>query len=51
MLPRDEMFVLVDRLAAREDTRSRLVDSLETAFAEGGGRAFVRVVGGPELRL
>jgi excinuclease ABC subunit A len=47
----DDMLVLVDRLAAREDTRGRLVDSLETAFAEGGGRAFVRVAGGPELRF
>jgi excinuclease ABC subunit A len=47
----DEMLVLVDRLAAREESRGRLVDSLETAFAEGGGRAFVRVVGGPELRF
>jgi len=47
----DEMLVLVDRLAAREDTRGRLVDSLETAFGEGGGRAVVRVLGGPELRF
>jgi len=47
----DDMLVLVDRVAAREDTRARLVDSLETAFAEGGGRAFVRVIGGPELRF
>ena len=47
----DDMLVLVDRLAAREDTRGRLVDSLETALAEGGGRAFVRVAGGPELRF
>jgi excinuclease ABC subunit A len=47
----DDMLVLVDRLAVREDGRGRLVDSLETAFAEGGGRAFVRVLGGPELRF
>ena len=45
----DDMLVLVDRVAAREDTRARLVDSLETAFEEGGGRAVVRVVGGPLL--
>ena len=45
----EEMLVLVDRLSAREETRGRLVDSLETAFGEGGGRARVRVVGGPEL--
>jgi excinuclease ABC subunit A len=45
----DEMLVLVDRISAREDARARLVDSLETAFAEGGGRAVVRVMGGPLL--
>jgi excinuclease ABC subunit A len=49
--PGGDMLVLVDRLAVREDGRGRLVDSLETAFAEGGGRAFVRVLGGPELRF
>ena len=48
----DDMLVLVDRLAAREDTR---VAASSTPWRrpsrEGGGRAFVRVVGGPELRF
>ncbi|HUG53798.1 MAG TPA: excinuclease ABC subunit UvrA [Vicinamibacteria bacterium] len=47
----DQMLVLVDRVSAREESRARLVDSLEAAFAEGGGRAVVRVVGGRELRF
>ncbi|HLL75282.1 MAG TPA: excinuclease ABC subunit UvrA [Pyrinomonadaceae bacterium] len=37
-----DVFVLVDRLAAREDVRARLVDSLETCFVEGHGAAFVQ---------
>ena len=41
----DPVVVVVDRLVAREEQRSRLVDSLETAFAEGGGQAEVQVVG------
>src|ERR1041384_8335631 len=36
-----DVFVLVDRLVAREDTHARLVDSLETCFIEGHGVAFV----------
>jgi excinuclease ABC subunit A len=35
------VFVLVDRLVAREDVRQRLVDSLETCFQEGHGTAIV----------
>ena len=37
-----DVFVLVDRLAASEDVRARLVDSLETCFIEGHGAAVVR---------
>ncbi|HZH90453.1 MAG TPA: excinuclease ABC subunit UvrA, partial [Pyrinomonadaceae bacterium] len=37
-----EVYVLVDRLVAREDVRSRLTDSLQTCFTEGHGAAFVR---------
>ncbi|HVG31231.1 MAG TPA: excinuclease ABC subunit UvrA [Pyrinomonadaceae bacterium] len=37
-----EVFVLVDRLAARSDVRARLVDSLETCFVEGHGVAVVQ---------
>jgi excinuclease ABC subunit A len=47
----DPAVVVVDRLVAREDARSRLVDSLETAFAEGAGQAEVQVVGGERLRF
>ncbi|MFL6230404.1 MAG: excinuclease ABC subunit UvrA [Pyrinomonadaceae bacterium] len=36
------VFVLVDRLAARDDARARLVDSLETCFVEGHGVAVVQ---------
>ncbi len=43
--------VVVDRLAVARDGRSRLVDSLETALAEGGGHAEVQVVGGERLRF
>ncbi|MDT7540557.1 MAG: excinuclease subunit [Acidobacteriota bacterium] len=37
-----DVYVLVDRLAAREDVRTRLVDSLETCFVEGHGIAVVQ---------
>src|SRR5712691_4386293 len=38
----ENVFVLVDRLTAREDVRQRLVDSLETCFREGHGRAVIQ---------
>ncbi len=41
----DNVFVLVDRLAVRADTRSRLVDSIETCYREGHGQAVIQVVG------
>src|SRR5437016_3035670 len=37
----DNVYVLVDRLVAREDVRKRLVDSLETCFREGHGQAVI----------
>ncbi len=37
-----DVFVLVDRLAASEDVRARLVDSFETCFVEGHGVAVVQ---------
>src|SRR5215213_9158129 len=37
----EEVFVLVDRLAARADVRQRLVDSLEICFQQGHGTALV----------
>lgn len=39
----EDVFVLVDRLTAREDLRQRLVDSLEICFREGHGRAIIEV--------
>jgi excinuclease ABC subunit A len=43
--------VLVDRLVVQKDdaTRTRIADSLETAFREGLGRCFVKLRGGAEL--
>jgi excinuclease ABC subunit A len=37
----ENVFVLVDRLTAREDVRQRLVDSLEICFREGHGQALI----------
>ncbi|MDQ1560348.1 MAG: excinuclease subunit [Pyrinomonadaceae bacterium] len=36
------VYVLVDRLVARADVRSRLTDSLQTCFVEGHGTALVQ---------
>jgi excinuclease ABC subunit A len=41
--------VVVDRLRIDGDLRSRLTDSIETSYREGGGAAFVIVL--PEMRL
>jgi excinuclease ABC subunit A len=43
--------VLVDRLALRAAERSRLVESLETALREGGGRAVIARPGLPQQRV
>ncbi|MDP3937475.1 MAG: excinuclease ABC subunit UvrA, partial [Deltaproteobacteria bacterium] len=43
--------VVVDRLAISEESRGRLAEALETAFAEGNGVAEVRLVDGPTLRF
>jgi excinuclease ABC subunit A len=37
----DGVYVLVDRLVARDDAHGRLVDSLETCFLEGHGVAII----------
>ncbi len=42
----ENVYVLVDRLAAREDIRQRLVDSLETCFREGHGQAMIELADG-----
>ena len=52
LLKKKEHAVLVDRLVYKDDdaSRSRLVDSLETAFREGRGRMLVKKRGeGPRL--
>jgi excinuclease ABC subunit A len=41
----EDVYVLVDRLTAREDVRQRLVDSLETCFREGHGQAVIDPLG------
>jgi excinuclease ABC subunit A len=40
-----ELEVVLDRLVLREDDRARLVDTLETAFREGGGRCIAEIIG------
>ncbi len=49
--PPAEAIVLVDRLSVREADRSRIVESLETALREGGGRALVLPQGREPLRV
>ncbi len=49
-VPQDAL-VLVDRLVLREGERSRLVESLEAALREGGGRAVVARPGQEPLRV
>lgn len=43
--------VLVDRLAIKDtkDARSRMADSIETAFREGFGHCYIRIRGGEEM--
>jgi len=46
-----DVFVLVDRLTARPETRQRLVDSLEICFQEGHGTATIETAEAEPLRL
>jgi excinuclease ABC subunit A len=46
-----EVYVMVDRLVARESVRERLVDSLETCFQEGHGTAIIETAGPEPVRL
>ncbi len=51
-LQKQPPYVLVDRLSIKKDdadSRSRLTDSLETAFKEGNGRCVVRIRAGEAL--
>src|SRR2546425_487571 len=45
----DPTVVVVDRLVVAKDARSRLVDSLETALAEGAAHSEEQAVGGEPL--
>ena len=45
----DPLLVAVDRIQLRPEARSRLTDSLETAYVEGAGATRVAVAGGPVL--
>ncbi len=47
----NELVVVVDRTAVRADSRQRIVDSLEAAFAEGHGLVEVQAGGAPRLRF
>jgi excinuclease ABC subunit A len=47
----DNVYVLVDRLTAREDIRQRLVDSLEICFREGHGQAVIETAEPEPVRL
>jgi excinuclease ABC subunit A len=46
-----ELEVVLDRLVLREDDRARLVDTLETAFREGGGRCVAEIIGAGRRRF
>ncbi|HEY3092859.1 MAG TPA: excinuclease ABC subunit UvrA, partial [Vicinamibacterales bacterium] len=48
---RTALDVIVDRLTIEGDLRSRLTDSIETSYREGGGAAFAVVFGGDQGRL
>ena len=39
----EEIFVLVDRMTVKHETLTRLVDSLEICFIEGGGNAVIQL--------
>jgi len=45
-----ELSIVVDRITPGKHSRKRIVDSLETAYREGGGALQVQVAGGPTLR-
>jgi excinuclease ABC subunit A len=47
----DETFVLVDRLTARPEVRSRLVDSVEVCYQEGHGQAVIETAVEQPVRL
>ena len=46
-----DMEVVLDRLVLRPDERARIVDTVETAFREGGGRCAVEIIGAGRRRF
>ena len=44
----EELFVLADRLVIQADIRQRLMESVETCYREGGGRAIAEIAGLPD---
>jgi excinuclease ABC subunit A len=48
---RSKLEVVVDRLRIEGDMRTRLTDSIETSYREGGGAAFAVVLDGDAKRL
>ena len=44
----EELFVLADRLVIQADIRQRLMESVETCYREGGGRAVAEIAGLPD---
>ena len=48
---KDNIDVVIDRLVIRDDIRSRLYESLETAAKLSGGKVVIDVVGGEEIVL
>ena len=51
LAPDEELLVVLDRLTLRPESRTRLVDSLEQAFANGQGQAAAQVMDGPVRRF
>lgn len=49
ILKSKKLEILIDRLVVNEDNRSRLADSIETAFNGGDGRIVIRLLEGPDL--
>src|SRR5262249_15554693 len=46
-----KLSVVLDRVVVNADARRRITDSLETALAEGGGKAQVDLVGGSTIAV
>jgi excinuclease ABC subunit A len=49
--PGQEIWVVIDRMALREDLQERIADALETAYTEGQGRLMVRTTEGKSFKF